>query len=161
LGKYAIPVLLLATLAIGTVAAVAYVVLTWTVSLTVAANPRVHFWDGAAQNTMDLEMNIFPSIRTIDENNDDWDIKSVLAGDISIRVDTMDISDVEELRIKAYIGGTTLFDETWNAADAAGTFRGPFTTDDDTTYDLWIEVLANSTATDPASIKVELKVESP
>jgi len=162
IGKYGIPVLLLLTIAVTTVVAVAYVILTWTMSLTVSATPRVHFWDGAsAANTMDITMNIFPNARTIDENNDDWDIESVTAGNIYIRVDSMDTSDVAELRIKAFVGAVDLFDLTWTDADAEGTFHGPYATDDATIYDLWIEVLAAGTATDPASIALELKVESP
>jgi len=71
IGKYAIPALLLLTLAIGTVAAVAYVVLTWTQTATVVANPKVSFftWVGGAKaNTLSYSVNIFPSIKTVDEN---------------------------------------------------------------------------------------------
>jgi len=166
IGKYAIPVLLLATLTIGTVSAVAYVVLTWQLSLTVAPNPRVHFWNGAAaSNTMTVAMNIFPSIRTIDENITtpiDWDIKSVAAGNIFLRVSAMDTADVTEVIIKAYKTGqvgSPLFSQTWSAQTT--TWSGPYLTAASTDYHLWIEVQAAGSATNPASISVEMKVESP
>lgn len=166
IGKYAVPVLLLATMVIGTVSAVAYVVLTWQLSLTVAANPRVHFWNGsAASNTMTVAMNIFPNIRTIDENITtpvDWDIRSVTAGNIFIRVSAMDTSDTTEVLIKAYKTGqvgSPLFSQTWNAQTT--TWSGPYLTEDSTDYHLWIEVAGAGTATDPASITVEMKVEGP
>jgi len=162
IGKYAVPILLLATLAIGTVAAVAYVVLTWSISMTVAANPRVHFWDGTAANTMALSMNIFPDIRTIDEDNDVWDLRSVTAGAVYIRVESMNTTAINELRIRAFNGTGDLFDLTWNSADSAGVFQGPYVTSASNDYDLWIEVEATSVATKtPETITVQLKVEEP
>jgi len=159
IGKYFVPALLLISLAVGTVAAVAYVVLTWTISLTVAPNPRVHFWDGStAANTMTITMGIFPSIRTIDEDAA-WDIRSVTAGNIYIRVSTMDTSDVTQVKIKAYNATATLFDVDWSTSTT--TWSGPFLTATGKDYNLWIEVQAASSPTGPASISVDLKVESP
>ena len=110
---------------------------------------------------MTMSMNIFPSITTIDENNDDWDIRSVTAGNISIRVSAMDTSDVTSVKIIAYVSdpASPLFDQTWTASET--TFRGPYLTAASTDYNLWIEVEAAGTATDPAEITVELKVENP
>ena len=161
IGKYAVPALLLLAITVGTVAGAAYVILQWTISMTVLDNPRVHFWDGTnAENTMTITMNIFPSIRTIDEDAL-WDIRSDSAGDIYIRVSAMDTSDVTEVVIKAYVSDpdTPLFDVTWAASTT--TWSGPYNTAASTDYNLWIEVLAAGTAIDPASITVDLKVESP
>ena len=165
IGKYTIPALLLASLAIGTVAAVSYVILTFTISLPVAANPRVHFYNATADavaNTMTIELNIFPNIRTIDENNEKK-IRSVDAGDLYIRVSAMDTADIAEVIIVAYetVPATDLFNQTWTGPTA--TWSGPYTTDDDTDYNLWIEVAATSGATPPgpATITVELMVENP
>jgi hypothetical protein len=166
IGKFAIPILLLLSILGGTVAAVAYVVLTWTVTLPVAANPRVHFWDGSnAANTMEITMNIFPSIRTIDENNDDWDIRSNDVGNVYIRVDAMNTTAISEVVIIAYVSdpASPLFDLTWTSADAEGSWQGPYSTAATTDYNLWIEVLADAQAypTSEESIAVELKVEEP
>lgn len=161
IGKYAVPALLLLAITVGTVAAVAYVVLTWTISMTVADNPRVHFWDGTtAANTMTIYMDIFPSIKTV-ETDAVWDIRSDDTGDIYIRVSAMDTSDVTEVTIIAYVTdpASPLFDETWTASTT--TWSGPYTTAATTDYNLWIEVTAAGTATDPASITVDLKVENP
>jgi len=167
IGKFAIPILLLLAILGGTVAAVAYVVLTWTMTLPVGANPRVHFFSSVtgAENSMEITMNIFPDIRTIDENNDEWDIRSVTTGDISIRVDAMNTTAISELVIIAYVSdpASPLFSLTWTDADAANSWHGPYTTADGTDYNLWIEVFADPLA-QPAteeSIAVELKVESP
>ena len=161
IGKYAVPVLLLLTIAIGTVAAAAYVVLTWTISLTVASHPRVAFWDGGSvQNSLTLSMNIFPEIRTIDEDLTGWDIRSNATGDVYIRVPTLDTNDIDELVITAYNATDNLFDLTYTDVD--NDWTGPFTTPTAAEdYDLRIEVLAADTATDPAQIIIEMKVESP
>jgi len=163
IGKYTLPALLLVSLAVGTVAAAAYVVLTWYMSLTVLASPRVHFWDGSsAANTMTITMNIFPDVRTIDEDAA-WNIRSNGTGNIYIRVSAMDTADVAEVRIKAYVGATTLFDQAWSTSTTD--WSGPYATTGSVAspaiYDLWIEVLGAGTAFGTTSITVDLKVESP
>jgi len=172
IGKYAIPVLLLATIAIGTVAAVSYVILTWTISLTVGDYPRVHFYDGVSveANTMDIDMNIFPLIKTV-ETDAAWDIRSEGTGDIYIRVSVMDTTEVTDLKIIAYTGAdhtviaNQLFDEDWTGPDAADVWRGGFgTTGSEVSpvdYNLYIEVTGDEFADADVDITVELKVESP
>lgn len=69
--SYRLIALLISTLLIGTAAAVAYVTLQWTTTATIAANPKVSFvkWaDGTKANTFTYSVNIFPSVKTIDEN---------------------------------------------------------------------------------------------
>jgi len=171
LGKYAVPVLLLATLAIGTVAAVSYVILTWTMTLTVVANPRVHFYNESetppadVANTMDIAMNIFPDVITIEEDAV-WDIRSTGAGNIYIRVSTMDTNEVAKLKIIAYEDGelaSPLFTEEWTGptTDWIGATAHMTAAAD---YNLWIEVTGASTATPSpptTTITLELKVETP
>jgi hypothetical protein len=114
---------------------------------------------------MTVAMNIFPNIRTIDENITtpiDWDIRSVTAGNIYIRVSAMDTLDVTEVVIKAYKTGSVgspLFSKTWSAQTTD--WGTAYLTEASTDYHLWIEVEAAGTATDPASITVEMKVENP
>ena len=176
IGKYAVPILLLLTIAVGTVAAVSYVVLTWTISLTVAPHPRVFFYNSALTapddeaNTMEIPLNIFPSITTIDEDSP-WDIRSEGTGDIYIRVSVMDTTEVTDLKIIAYTGvdhtviANQLFDEDWTGPDAAGVWRGGFgTTGTEASpvdYNLYIEVTGDEFADADVDITVELKVESP
>lgn len=159
IGKYAVPVLLLLTIAVGTVAAVAYVVLTMTFTLPIAEHPRVYFWNEGTTteaNTMGITMNIFPDITTIDEDAP-WDIRASGAGDVYIRVSTMD-AEVASVKIKAF-NTTTLFEVTWNSATTDwGTGYNTSALD----YDLWIEVVgASGITTGEASVTVDIKVEEP
>jgi len=162
IGKYAIPALLLITLAIGTVAAAAYVILTFTMTLPIAEHPRVYFWNEGTTteaNTFILSMDIFPNVTTIDENAT-WNIRSTGAGKIFIRVSAMD-SEVDKLNITAYDGATTLFAIEWTGGTTdwgTGYDTGSGTTD----FDLWIEVTgASGISSGTASVTVELKVEEP
>lgn len=71
IGRYTIPALLLVAIIVGSVAATAYVVLQWTTTATVKANPDICFtkWaDKSKANTFDYAVDIFPYIITIDEN---------------------------------------------------------------------------------------------
>jgi hypothetical protein len=162
IGRYAIPILLLATLAIGTVAAAAYVILTWTMTLTVSAHPRVHFWNGSTEaNTMDIEMNIFPDIVTIDEDAS-WDIRSNDTGNMYIRVSSMDTVEVAKVNITAYETdpASPLFSLVWTGPTSS--WSTTIGTGNDVDYNLWIEVTGAGTATGPeTTITVEMKVESP
>jgi len=161
IGKYAVPVLLLLTIAVGTVAAAAYVVLTWTMTLPIAEHPRVYFYNEGTTteaNTMDITMNIFPDIKTIDEDAP-WDIRSTGAGDIYIRVSAMD-AEVAKVNITAYDGATTLFAIEWTSATAD--WGTGYDTVGTTDFDLWIEVTgATGITTGSASVTVDLKVEAP
>jgi hypothetical protein len=163
IGKYAVPVLLLATLAIGTVSAVAYVVLTWTQTATVVSNPKVSFftWVGGAKaNILSYSVNIFPSIKTVDENLtsgiENWDTVAHRTG---LRVTSIgnQAQNVASFLVKVSNATTVWSIATVDPVNYAYTMLTPGK------YTIWIEITGAAGAV-PASTSafiIDMKVENP
>ena len=168
IGKYSVPALLLLALAITSVAAVAYVVMQWTITATVAANPKVCFikWaDSTKANTFNYNVNIFPSIKTIDENLTygmwNWD---TAVHTTSLRISSITNSgNIATVTIYVKLGVTTVATVTWSSGDSLPTSYVSFSTDASTKYTVWTEVTATSGAVvgQTSVITVDMKVENP
>lgn len=165
IGKYAIPALLLISLAVGTVAAAVYVVLTWTMSLTVVANPRVHFWKWSppgSANTFTESFNIFPNIKTI-QDNATYGINSVTAGACGMRIfDITTPANIESVYIKVFNSTATILEKTWTGSPiSTPTAYESFTTATGNKYTIWLEVTGTSGASGSSVVTFDMKVESP
>lgn len=168
IGKYAVPALLLLTVIIGSVAAVAYVVLRFTVTSTVQANPKVCFYEWATatkKNNFNYAFNIFPALKTIEENAThgiySWDTVSHTC---YLRISGITNSaNIQTAYIKVYKDAVTVVAITWNSGDPLPQTWISFTASANTKYTIWIEVTATSGATVGQSsvITVEMKVENP
>ncbi len=163
IGKYTIPALLLLALAIGSVAAVAYVVLSSTMTATVVANPNVCFikWqDSSKQNTFSYAFNIFPSIQTIDENVThgiwNWDTG---AHDISLRVSdiTNEGTNIASFKVKVYNATATIAEIT----SVSTSWSGPYSIPAGAKYTIWIEATATASPSGNSIFTVDMKVENP
>jgi hypothetical protein len=151
---------------IGTVFAVAYVVLQWTATATVSANPKVCFikWqDGSKQNTFDYAVSIFPSIKTIDENITygiwNWDTASHT---VYLRWSGLTNSgNIARLYIKVHDGANTIYSKEWTSIPTFPTVWESFNVPANTKYSIWLEITATSGATGSSVFTFELKVENP
>ena len=162
IGKYTIPALLLLALAIGSVVAVAYVVLTSTMTATVVPNPKVCFvqWPATKANTFSYGFNIFADIQTIDDNVThgiwNWDTG---AHDISLRVSdiTNEGTNIASFKVKVYNASTTIAEIT-----SVGTsWSGPYSIPGLTKYTIGINVTATGSPSGSSVFTVDMKVENP
>jgi hypothetical protein len=162
--------LLITSLLIATVSAAAYVALQWTTTTTVVANPTVCFikWsDDSKQNTFDYAVNIFPSIKTIDENIThgvwNWDTASHVA---YMRWYLLTNSgNIASLNVTVYNSTTTIYSQYWSSVPSFPTEWVQFNPSPmaNGKYAIWIEITATSGAT-PGQQSVftfEMKVENP
>jgi len=163
-------VLLITSLLIATVSAAAYVTLQWTTTTTVVANPKVCFikWsDGSKQNTFDYAVNIFPSIKTIDENIThgvwNWDTASHVT---SMRWYSLTNSgNIAKLNVTVYNSTTTIYTQYWTSVPSLPTAWIQFSPSPMAggKYAIRVEITATSGAT-PGQQSVftfEMKVENP
>jgi hypothetical protein len=162
--------LLITSLLIATVSAAAYVTLQWTNTATVAANPKVCFirWsDNSKQNTFDYAVNIFPSVKTIDENI----THGVWNGDTASHVVYMrwysltNSSNIASLNVTVYNSTTTIYSQYWSSVLTLPTGFVQFSPSPmaNGKYAIWMEITATSGAT-PGQKSVftfEMKVENP
>jgi hypothetical protein len=166
IGKYAIPALLLVALTVGTVAAAIYVILQFTVTVTVEEFPRVNFYNwgtGDRTNTFSESFNIFPNVTTIQENATHG-IYSETAGTCYLRISSIsNTTNLERVNVTVYNGGQ-LKSIVWNYGESLPQSWGTgFTTAATTYYTIWMEVTGASVAYPgkATDITVEMKVESP
>jgi hypothetical protein len=160
--------LLISSLLIATVSAVAYVTLSWTTTATVKANPSVcFFWwsNGTKVNTFDYAVNIFPSIKTIDENIThgvwNWDTASHVA---SMRWYSLTNSgNIAKLNVTVYNSTTTIYTQYWTSVPSFPTPWVPFNPSPmaNGKYTIWIEITATAGATGGSVFTFEMKVENP
>jgi len=165
---YSISALLLIILAAsaGIVFAVAYVALQWTSTATVVANPKVCFvkwFDNSKQNSFDYAVDIFPSVKTVDENIThgiwNWDTESHA---VNMRIKSITTSDnIANVTTVVKNGTETVITVSWVTAGGLPTTWKPFTALGSTKYTLWTEITATSGAGGSSIITYELKVESP
>jgi hypothetical protein len=163
--------LLITSLLIATVSAAAYVTLQWTNTATVAANPKVCFFAWSAPttklNTFDYAVNIFPSVKTIDENIThgvwNWDTASHVT---SMRWYSLtNSSNIASLNVTVYNSTTTIYSQYWSSVSTLPTGFVQFSPSPmaNGKYRIWMEIKATSGAT-PGQKSVftfEMKVESP
>jgi len=164
IGKYTIPALLLLALVTGTVSATVYVVLQFTASVTVQANPKVSFYrwgTGTKQNTFTETFNIFPSIKTVDDNA----TYGIFCDDTASHVCNLRITSITNSAnigtVYVKIVGTAV-EITWTGGTLPTSWV-QFTAAAGVKYTIWIEVTATSGATvgQTSAITFEMKVENP
>jgi hypothetical protein len=165
--------LVLATVAllivISTVAATAYVILQWQANTTVAANPQVCFvsWaDGTTKaNTFTYSCNVFPNIKTVDENITygvwNWNTTATKSCHLSLASTTTNNTDITAINATIYSGGGQLFTHRWTTL--TDTTYYDFTAAANTKYSIWLEIECASGATvgHTPSFTFNMKVENP
>jgi hypothetical protein len=161
--------LLMSSIIIATVSATAYVNLQWTTTATAETNPKVCFFAWASPdtklNTFDYAVNIFPSIKTVDENIThgiwNWD---TTGHTVYIRIYSIsnqsDISSITTY-VKTQDGATTKATVTWSGGGSLPTTPVSFSAEGQTRYLIWTEITASSSASGSCTITYELKVENP
>ena len=159
--------LLISSLLIATVSAVAYVTLTWTTTATVVANPKVcFFWwsNGTKVNTFDYPVNIFPSVKTIDENIThgvwNWDTQAHVT---SMRwVSLTNSGNIAKLNVTVYNSTTTIYSQYWTSVPSFPTGLIQFSPSPSPgKYTIWIEITATAGASGSSMFTFEMKVETP
>ena len=163
-------VLLITSLLIATVSATAYVTLQWTITATVAANPKVCFFAWSAPttklNTFDYAVNIFQSVKTIDENIThgvwDWDTVSHV---VYMRWYSLETSaNIANLNVTVYNSTTTIYSQYWSSVPPSFPTEwvqfnpSPMANGK---YTIWIEITATSGASGSSVFTFEMKVENP
>jgi hypothetical protein len=162
-------ILLVAILAsIITVSAVAYVVMTWTISATVVSNPKSCFFlesNGTTKaNNFTYSVNIFPSITTIDTNitYGVWDWGN--SGAVSMCWASCSSStNIASLGIKVYNSSTTIYQQSWPSIPS---FPTPYVTFspammNNGKYAIAMNITATSSASGSSAFAFSLKVVSP
>jgi len=161
-------ILLLSSLLIATASAVAYVTLQWTTTATVVANPKVCFvrWsDNSKQNTFDYPVNIFPSIKTIDENIThgvwNWDTEGHVA--YMRWYSLTNSSNIASLNVTVYNSTTTIYTQYWSSVPSLPTGWVQFNPSPMAggKYTIWIEITATGVASVGSVFTFEMKVENP
>ena len=163
IGKYTIPALLLLALTIGTAVATVYVVLQFTATATVQANPKVCFFkwaDDTKANNFTYGFNIFPNIQTIDENVTygiwNWD---GVSHDIYLRVSsiTNQGQNIASFNVTVYNASTTIATIT----TVGTTWSGPYSVPSGAKYTIWIEATATAAPSGTSDFTVDMRVENP
>src|SRR4030042_1071255 len=161
-------VLLISSLLIGTASAVAYVTLSWTTTATVVANPSVCFvnWSTGTtkENTFAYTVNVFPSIKTVDENitYGIWNSNaSSRSCHLRLASTTTNNTDITAINATIYITGTTVLTHRWTTL--TDTTYYDFTAAGSTKYAIWIEIECASGAGvgHTPQFSFEMKVENP
>jgi len=161
--------LLITSLLIATVSAAAYVNLQWTMTATVAANPKVCFFAWSAPttklNTFNYAVNIFPSVKTIDENIThgvwNWDTASHVT---SMRWYSLtNSSNIANLNVTVYNSTTTIYTQYWSSVPSLPTGFVQFSPSPMAggKYAIRIEISATSGASGSSVFTFEMKVENP
>lgn len=152
-GRLTISLLLLMVIALtGTVLAVAYIVLHWTATATVVANPSVCFvkWeDNTKHNTFSYAVNIFPSVKTLDENITygvwNWATQPRTA---YIRWNSLtNPENVAGLNLTIYNATATIYSQYWSSTPTFPTSWVSFNTAPNTKYTILIMIEASESAT--------------
>jgi hypothetical protein len=138
--------LLISSLLIATASAVAYVTLNWTTAATVAANPKACFirWaDGTKANIFTYSVNIFPNVKTVDENitygiwNDDPSTRTVY---FRLASENTNITDLTSLNFTVHNGGQLYTKLESNFDNPSLAWSTGVTLAANTKYTIWIEI---------------------
>jgi hypothetical protein len=162
-------ILLISSLLIATASAVAYVTLQWTTTATVATNPKACFikWDdGTKANTFTYGVNIFPNVKTVDENitygiwNDDGSPRTVY---FRLASEDTNSSDITSLNFTVYNGGQLYTKLESNFDDPSLAWSSGVSLAANTKYTIWIEIQCPSGAGvgHTPEFTFEMKVENP
>jgi len=160
--------LLITSLLIATVSAAAYVALQWNVNTTVVANPELCFieWsDGSKANTFTYSVNIFPNIKTIDENITygvwNWNTTVTKTGYMRLASTNTNTTDVTSINV-TITNGTQIYTRQWTVFTDTS-WGNSFTAANATKYAIWIEIQCAGTATvgHTPQFTFEMKVENP
>jgi hypothetical protein len=136
---------------------------------TVAANPKVCFFAWSAPttklNSFDYAVNIFPSVKTIDENIThgvwNWDTESHVT---SMRWYSLTNSgNIANLNVTVYNSTTTIYTQYWTSVPSLPTGFIQFSPSPmaDGKYAIRIEITATSGASGSSVFTFEMKVENP
>jgi len=160
-------VLLISSLLIATVSATAYVKLQWTITATVAPNPKVCFvkWsDGSKQNTFDYAVNIFPSVKTIDENitHGVWNWNTAAHVTYMSWYSLTNTGNIANLNVTVYNSTNTLYSQYWSSVPSLPTSWVQFNPSPSPgNYTIWMEITATGGASGSSVFTFEMKVENP
>ena len=165
--KHSIPIMvLLSLILVGSVLAVAYVTLQFTMTATYKEYPRVSFWKWSTSqkaNTFDYSVSFFANVKTIDENvthgifNDDSVIHQC-----NLRISTLsNPANIAKLRIKIYGGTTTILDKEWTQFGSLPSSWESFNTEANTKYTIGIEVTGASSPSGSSAFAIELTEDNP
>jgi hypothetical protein len=160
--------LLISSLLIATASAAAYVTLQWTTTATVAANPKVCFvkWsDNSKQNTFDYAVNIFPSIKTVDENitHGVWNWNTEAHATYMRWYSLTNSGNIASLNVTVYNSTTTIYSQYWSSVPSLPTGWVQFNPSPMASgkYTIWIEITATSGASGSSVLTFDMKVENP
>lgn len=167
IGKHSIPLIaLLSLILVGSVLAVAYVTLQFSITTTTQLYPKVTFYQWSTPqkvNTFDYSLNFFASVKTIDVNatygifNDDS-----ASHQCNLRIYSLiNIANIASLRIKIYDGTNTILDKTWTDFGSLPTASESFTTAANTKYSIWIEVTGAASPSGSSVFTLELMENNP
>jgi len=169
IAHYGIPLILLLFTLASTVAAAAYIIYQFNISATVEEHPKVTFWKWSTsekKNTFTYDVNIFPSIKTINENIthgiycDDENSHTC-----SLRLNNVTNSgNIAKLNITIYNTTNTIFTKEWTSfSPLPETNWWPFTAAAHKKYAIQIEITASSGAVPSSSsiITIDMKVDNP
>jgi len=164
-------ILLMSSLLIATASAVAYVTLQWTITATVVANPQVCFikWaDGTKANTFTYSVNIFPNVKTVDENITygvwNWNATETRTVYFRLASTNTNETDVDSYNFTVYIPGTQLYTKLETDLNAPSfAWSSGVSATNNTKYTIWMEIQCQSTAVvgHTPSFTFEMKVENP
>jgi Zn-dependent metalloprotease len=159
----------MSSLVIATASAVAYVTLQWTTAATVEGNPKACFikWaDGTKANTFTYNVNIFPNVKTVDENitygiwNNDTSTRTVY---FRLASENTNSTDVTSLNYTVYNGGQ-LYTYLENDFDNPSLdWSSGVQLAANTKYTIWMEIQCANTAGigHTPQFTFEMKVENP
>jgi hypothetical protein len=167
IGKHSIPLIaVLSLILVGSVLAVSYVTLQFSITTTTQLYPKVTFWQWSPSskvNTFDYSLSLFASVNTIDENasygifNDDS-----ASHQCNLCISTLSTpGNIASLRIKIYDGTNTILDKTWTQFGTLPTAWESFTTAANTKYSIWIEVTGAASPSGSSVFTLNLKENNP
>jgi hypothetical protein len=166
--KYTIPLLLpIVLILIGSVLAVAYVTLQFTITANYSAFPKVSFWQWSVsqkRNSFDYSLSLFAGVKTIDENathgifNDD-----TILHQCNLRIKSLsNPGNIAKLTITIYDGtNTPILAKEWTQFGSLPTSWETFTTAANTKYSIWIEVTGATSPSGSSTFEIELTENNP
>lgn len=164
--KYTIPVIPLLLIIVGSVAAAAYIATQFTITMTPQPYPKVTFWQWSTsekKNTFDYSVNIFASIKTVDENvthgifNDDSAQHQCYLRTKSL----INPTNIAKLNITIYSSTNTIFTKEWTQFGTLPTQWEAFTTASNAKYAIWIEITAAASLSGSSTFVIEIKENNP
>jgi len=159
LGRFSIPAVVLLAILVTSVAAAAYVVLSATMTATVVTNPKVSFfsWPSTKLNTFAYSVNIFPSIKTVDENLTygiwNWDTGVHQTG-LRVSSITNQVANIASFLVKVS-NATTVWSLTTVSSSYTVVSLAPGK------YTIWLEITGTSGASGTSVFTMDMQVYNP